>query len=148
MQSTQHFVVACLWLCLPMTSLLAQTPAPVTVVMPQLQQATQQVQLTGSFNARNAASLSPRLSGLVQELLVDAGDRVAAGDVLVRLDDRLAQLELDQAESAVIQAQAALAEAVRLRDEALRLKDSAVLPATEISARESAVEIARAAPSV
>jgi len=148
MQSTQHFVVACLWLCLPMTSLLAQTPAPVTVVMPQLQQATQQVQLTGSFNARNAASLSPRLSGLVQELLVDAGDRVAAGDVLVRLDDRLAQLELDQAESAVIQAQAALAEAVRLRDEALRLKDSAVLPATEISARESAVEIARAAVAV
>lgn len=123
-------------------------PAPVTISMPEARQARQQVELTGSFNARNAASLSPRLSGLVQELLVDAGDRVAVGDVLVRLDDRLAQLELAQAESAVNQAQAALVEAVRLRDEALRLKDSAVLPATEISARESAVEIARAAVAV
>jgi len=130
--------------------LMAQSsaPLPVTVTLPESRQAVQQVELTGSFNARNAASLSPRLSGLVQELLVDAGDRVAAGDVLVRLDDRLAVLELAQAASALRQAQASLAEAERLRDEALRLKDSAVLPATEISARESALAIARAAVAV
>jgi len=148
MHSIKHSIAACLWLCLPMATVLAQTPAPVTVVMPQLQQATQQVQLIGSFNARNAASLSPRLPGLVQALLVDAGDRVAAGAVLVRLDDRLAVLELVQADAAVTQAQAAYSEAVRLRDEALRLENSAVLPATEISAREAAVEVAQAAVEV
>jgi len=150
LQLVPRLILLLLAIALQPTGLYAQSsaPAPVAVSMPESRQARQQVELTGSFNARNAANLSPRLSGLVQELLVDAGDRVAAGDVLVRLDDRLAQLELDQAESAVIQAQAALAEAVRLRDEALRLKDSAVLPATEISARESAVEIARAAVEV
>lgn len=50
----------------------------------------------------NAASESeiqviPRTTGVVTELLVEEGDRVAAGDVLMRLDPRELQAALDEA---------------------------------------------------
>lgn len=141
-----------LWISLAALGLgtlaVAQEPAPVTVAQPEVRPAVERVELTGSFTARRAAQLSPRLSGLVETIDIDAGDAVAAGDVVVRLDDRLAELQLAQAEAAVAQARASFDEAVRLRDEALRLSEDRFLPDTEIQARKSAVQVARAALDV
>lgn len=134
---------AALLVCLPV-SLLAQDAAPVRVAQPEVRPAVERVELTGSFTARRAARLSPRLSGLVETIAVDAGDAVSGGDVIVQLDDRLAELQLAQFEAAVTQARAALDEAIRLRDEALRLGEDQVIPATEIEARRSAVQVAQA----
>src|SRR6056297_2821568 len=135
-------------LILAIVPAFAQEPAPVTVAQPEVRPAIERVELTGSFTARRAAQLSPRLSGLVETIDIDAGDAVAAGDVVVRLDDRLAELQLAQAEAAVAQALASFDEAVRLRDEALRLSEDRFLPDTEIQARKSAVQVARAALDV
>ncbi|HKL51449.1 MAG TPA: efflux RND transporter periplasmic adaptor subunit [Wenzhouxiangellaceae bacterium] len=126
----------------------AQEPAPVTVAQPEVRPAVERIELTGSFTARRAAQLSPRLSGLVETIDIDAGDQVAAGNVIVRLDDQLAELQLAQAEAAVAQSQASFDEAVRLRDEALRLGEDRFFPDTEIQARKSAVQVARAALDV
>jgi RND family efflux transporter MFP subunit len=126
----------------------AQDPAPVAIARPEVQPAIERVDLTGSFTARRAASLSPRLSGLIESIGVDAGDRVSSGDVIVQLDDRLAELELAQAEAAVEQAQAAFDEAIRLRDEAERLVEDRFFPDTEVRARRSAAQVARAALDV
>ena len=122
----------------------AQDVAPVRVAEPEVRPAVERVELTGSFTARRAARLSPRLSGLVESIVVDAGDAVSEGEVIVQLDDRLAELQLAQFEAAVAQTRAALDEAARLRDEALRLGEDRVIPATEIEARRSAVQIAQA----
>jgi len=127
---------------------LAQEPAPVAVAMPEVRPAVERIELTGSFTARRSAQLSPRLSGLVETIEIDAGDRVAAGDVIVRLDQRLAGLALAQAEASVAQARAALDEAIRLREEAERLGEDRFLPDTEIQARRSAVQVAQAAVDV
>lgn len=127
---------------------LAQEPAPVEVAMPEQAAGTQRVELTGSFMARRSAQVSPRVSGLVAEVAVDAGDVVAADDVLVRLDDDLARLALAQAEAALEEARAARDEAARLRDEGQRLVRDRFLPETEVRARESAVHVAEAALSV
>jgi RND family efflux transporter MFP subunit len=127
---------------------LGQEPAPVTVAQPEVRPAVDRVELTGSFTARRAAQLSPRLSGLVETISIDAGDTVEAGDVVVRLDDRLARLQLAQAEALVAQARAAFDEAVRLRDEAERLGKDKFLPDTLIQARKSAVHVAKAAMDV
>lgn len=127
---------------------VAQEPAPVTVAQPEVRPAVERIELTGSFTARRAAQISPRLSGLVETIDIDAGDRVVAGDVIVRLDDRLAELQLAQAEAAVAQSQASFDEAVRLRDEALRLGEDRFFPDTEIQARKSAVQVAKAALDV
>jgi len=126
----------------------AQEPAPVAVAMPEVRPAVERIELTGSFTARRAAQLSPRLSGLVETIGVDAGDEVNAGEVVVRLDQRLAELQLAQAEAAVAQARASFDEAVRLRDEALRLSEDRFLPDTEIQARKSAVQVEQAALDV
>jgi RND family efflux transporter MFP subunit len=127
---------------------LGQEPAPVTVTQPEVRPAVDRVELTGSFTARRAAQLSPRLSGLVETISIDAGDTVEAGDVVVRLDDRLARLQLAQAVALVAQARAAFDEAVRLRDEAERLGEDKFLPDTLIQARKSAVHVAKAALDV
>ena len=58
-----------------------------------------------SFQARNAEAarariaLRPKRAGVVTEVLVNRGDHVKAGMVLVRLDNREAQLRLRAAES-------------------------------------------------
>ena len=43
---------------------------------------------------RNRQAVQHMDGGVVEEILVDEGDTVAAGDVLVRLDDQLLQSEL------------------------------------------------------
>jgi membrane fusion protein, multidrug efflux system len=135
------------WLALLGVTLL--TPAlaqvPVTVVEPEVGQASQTLSLSGNLIARQSSRLSPQVAGLVAEIVVDAGDRVSAGDVLVRLDARSAKLEEDRAEAVVAEAMAALAEAERLRDEGRRLVKDRFVPETEVQAREAGVLQAQAA---
>jgi membrane fusion protein, multidrug efflux system len=120
---------------------------PVEAVMPEAGQAHTSVSFTGSFVAQRAAALSPRVSGLVAELEVDVGDRVTAGDVLVRLDGTLAQIEVERSAAALEEAVAALTEAQRLRDEGTDLGSRNALPATEVAARKAAVVVAEAGVS-
>jgi HlyD family secretion protein len=42
---------------------------------------------TGTLEARIKATVSPKISGRIEEVLVDMGDRVTAGQLLVRLDN-------------------------------------------------------------
>jgi RND family efflux transporter MFP subunit len=118
---------------------------PVVVVVPQIATAEQIIELTGSFDARRRASLSPRTSGLVSRVMVDAGDRVDVGDVLLQLDAQLAELAVAEAEAALGQSQAAYDEVVRLREEGIRLARDKHLPETEVQARVSAAALAAAA---
>ena len=136
-------------LCALFSLAAAAVPAatPVEVVVPTVGDSARIMALTGSFTARRAAALSPRLSGLVARVAVDAGDRVAAGQPLVELDDELARLEVRRAQAVLEEQRVALDEAERLRDEARRLGRDRVLPETEVDAREAAAVRARAALS-
>lgn len=93
-----------------------ETPA-VTVVNPVPLERGPLQHFTGSLTSERHAALSPRVSGLVSRVLVDAGDRVAQGAVLLELDSTLAQLELQRAEAAMDEALTRLDEAQRVRDE-------------------------------
>lgn len=73
--------------------------------------------LSGSVVSENSANLSPAVAGLVQNVAVDAGDPVRAGDVLLSLDTELAELALTQATAAARAIEVQLMEARRLRDE-------------------------------
>jgi RND family efflux transporter MFP subunit len=126
------------------TSVPAQDPVPVQVAQPEVRPAVERIDLIGTFTAHRSAPLSPSLSGLVDSIGVDAGDTVSEGEVIVQLDDRLAEMELAEVEASVSQARAALDEATRLLDEALRLSEGQVIPATEIEARRSSVQVAEA----
>lgn len=96
-------------------------PAPVATTTVQEQDIQRTLNLTGTVTAARAARLSVATSGLVANMLVDAGNEVEAGQLLLELDPELAQLQLDSARARVEQAQAALKDARRRLEEAQRL---------------------------
>lgn len=62
--------------------------------------------------ASEVIDIGSALSGLVTEVRVRPGDRVAQGEVLFRVDDRAARASLAQANAAISEARAAISEAM------------------------------------
>ena len=54
-----------------------------------------EIRLTGTVVSRRASGLSSRADGLVEEVMVDAGSQVKKGDVLLTLDTRFAEIDLE-----------------------------------------------------
>ena len=88
---------------------------PVTVVEHRIRRGpiVAEVMGTGTLEARVQATISPKISGRIAEVLVDQGNRVSAGDLLVRLDDQelrqqvaIAQANLEATEAAIERLQA------------------------------------------
>lgn len=121
--------------------LYAAEPVPVYVVEAKVGPLIEILPLTGTITSERTAALSPRVSGLVLKVNVDAGDRVSAGDVLIELDPTLAKLDLNRAEAALNEAKVTLKEARRLSDEALDLSKSKNIPQTTVQARIADVEV-------
>ncbi|MCP3957455.1 MAG: HlyD family efflux transporter periplasmic adaptor subunit [bacterium] len=67
------------------------------------------VSVTGEIAPEVWAVVSTQAGGVVQEMLVEPGSEVAAGDLLLRLDPTDAQLAVQQAEAALETARAQLA---------------------------------------
>jgi HlyD family secretion protein len=98
----------------------ASRPAPAATPAPPPEEAAV-LSASGYITARRMATVASRITGQLTEVIVEEGMRVAAGDVLARLDDRIAKNDLDraQAEQRAAQAQvesgkAQLAEAKRV----------------------------------
>jgi membrane fusion protein (multidrug efflux system) len=97
---------------------LAQTPPPpaVTVAPAELVAIAE----TASFNGRAVAAervdIRARVTGFVTERDFAEGGRVAAGEILFRIDDAAFRAELTQAEASVQAAEAALTLALIERD--------------------------------
>lgn len=100
--------------------------SPVAVTSYQVERGpiVSEVMGTGTLEARVAVTVSPKISGRILEVLVDQGDRVTAGDALVRLDDAelkqqvaIAQAQLQTAKSAIdrLNADKARADAVAIQ---------------------------------
>lgn len=110
---------------------------PVSVSKPIVSESKEQLTLSGSLTAERRALLSPRVDGLVKEVLVDAGYSVKQGDILIRQDAAIARQQLEQAKAATSEAQASVDEAQRLVKEAKRLRGENYISATELANRES-----------
>jgi len=94
---------------------------PVSVVTHIVERGTvvSEVMGTGTLEARVEGTISPKISGRVTKLFYDQGDRVTAGDLLVRLDDEELHQQVSIAEANVEAAQAAV---VRLNTDKQRAK--------------------------
>ncbi len=64
------------------------------------------VRTTGTFVADESSEVTPQVAGSVIETPVNVGDRVRAGQVIVRLDPRNARLDLSHAQAALQQVEA------------------------------------------
>lgn len=69
------------------------------------------VQAAGSIQAVQSVSMSSKIPGRIASVTVKEGDRVGAGQVLVRLDDSDARAQLEQARAALEAARARLPQA-------------------------------------
>ncbi len=130
-------------------------PVAVALVKVESRDMVETLDLAGTLEARRQVAVSPRMAGRLADVLVELGDRVAAGQVLARLDDFDLQARVRQAEASEAGARAALgqreADAVHLQRQAKRDRD---LLAKEYVARadvedsEARAQAARAAVTV
>jgi RND family efflux transporter MFP subunit len=99
----------------------AQSPEPVDVVEATMAPVYEELPLSGSVTTPRLSRLSPKVAGLVQRVYVEEGDEVRAGDALLVLDKKLAEIDLASAAAAAREAEARHAEAERQRREAEEL---------------------------
>lgn len=96
-------------------------PAPlaVRVVQVQLRQIQRNVESVGSLFAYEEVTVSSEVDGKVEQVLADVGDRVVAGQPIVKISPVELQLTLEQQRAALRQARARLG----LAENGLDLKD-------------------------
>jgi HlyD family secretion protein len=101
--------------------------APLPVVEHRVEQGdvVAEVMGTGTLEAHFKSTISPRISGRIQDVLVDMGDRVTAGALLVRLDEVELKPQVDMAEASVAVAQSALDRLQADRTQALAILEQA-----------------------
>lgn len=111
------------------------------------------VTASGNIRARRAVELSSDVSAKVDQLLVEAGDDVEAGQVLLRLDPAQYQAGVSRAEAALSQARASQAQMeanlLRARRDldrllALRARDPLLVSTQQVDDAETSVEVSAA----
>ncbi|MWD28930.1 efflux RND transporter periplasmic adaptor subunit [Aquicoccus sp. SCR17] len=103
--------------------LLAQEALPVEIVATRMAERTRDLTLTGTVESVDSYAAAFRDGGRVVEVLPEIGDRLAAGDVIARVDPARADAALDAAQAALDAAEASLDQARQQRDRAQALLD-------------------------
>jgi RND family efflux transporter MFP subunit len=111
------------------TSAIATPVRPVQVQRVTFAPANENREFVGAVRARYETDLGFRVAGKMVARLVDAGDRVRAGDVVARLDPRDLQLQVESAEAELAAATSNLAQAAadELRYQNLRSRGYAAV---------------------
>lgn len=129
-----------LWL----TPVGAQQSGPTVLVSHAEQTALfEEVPLTGSVVSPRIAELSTEVSGIVAEIEVELGDRVRAGEPILRLNSELEALSLEAARAATEEARLELADARRRLADARRLGDIQSASEVEAVAAEVGIDSAK-----
>lgn len=113
----------------------------VVVSTAQSKSIIEQVSLTGTVTSLRVAELSTEVSGQVQTVHVEVGDRVEKGQILLQLDREIAQFTLQGLQAETEQARAELADARRRYQDAKRLREQNSISLNELSLREAEVEV-------
>lgn len=95
----------------------APATAAVEVVTVQRGSIARSVMVSGVIEPIRSVGVNSQLPGALLSIHAEEGDRVAAGEVLARLDDREIRAQLTAAEAAFEVADAAYRRAVQLRDQ-------------------------------
>ena len=126
-------------------AMAAEEIVPVEVTKAQRsEEVTRVFSSTGTVSSRRRASLSARTTGLVQEIPVDAGSRVKKGDVLAKLDPKLAEIELDLIRSEIEAARVELEDAKRKVKEVEELTKTGGFARSQARSLEAVVRIEEA----
>ena len=130
-----------LFCCLPVSAAEEEVGLPVTAVEAKLGVLAQEIPLTGSLESIRTSRISARQEGIIENLHFDEGDRVNKGDIIARIDSKLAELDLARTQAMYAEAKTRLKEAMRQRDEAAKLLDKKHIAQTSYENLISEVEI-------
>ncbi|MCM2562285.1 efflux RND transporter periplasmic adaptor subunit [Lutimaribacter sp. EGI FJ00015] len=111
--------------------------APVEVAPAVLREMPEIVEAVGTTRALQSVEIVPEASGRIEEMPISTGQRVEAGQVLVRLDDAIARADLTEAE-------AQLTERERTVERAKQLRESNAVAAATLDQAEARLAEARA----
>jgi len=118
------------------TTSVRSVPVAVQTVQPSLFRVT--VDLSGSTEAVREADISAQVNGTVEAFPHQLGDRLAAGDVILRVDTRPYDAAVKQAEAQLLAAQAAHRQAERDLGRVRSLKDRERVSDAELEGAELA----------
>ncbi|MBK1719615.1 efflux RND transporter periplasmic adaptor subunit [Thiocystis violacea] len=112
----------------------ARPALTVTLAAPETHEWPRLLAATGTIAAWQEAVIGAEIGGYrVTEVLVDVGDRVREGQLLIRIDSDTVAAELDQARASVAEAEAMLAQARDDGDRARQVKGTAAMSAQQAS---------------
>ena len=101
--------------------------APVKVFKAARERITEKLTYTGTLEALDKINITPETGGKIARILVEAGDRVAKGQLLAELETESIRLQVKQAQAGVAVAEAGYADALKNKERMDRLiKEQAV----------------------
>ncbi|GAB4355178.1 MAG: efflux RND transporter periplasmic adaptor subunit [Gammaproteobacteria bacterium] len=117
---------------------------PVEVAEVRVAPLERRLEAVGTLRANEAVAIRPEVDGRVVEILFQEGERVAGGDVLVRLDDSIYRAELEQAEARLELSKANSKRVASLRAKGLSSSQEVDQAQSELAVNHAAVNLARA----
>lgn len=119
-------------------------PQEVQLVSPELREEHPTVNLVGEIRAFDTVTISAEVAGQVEEVHVEVGDRVAAGDPLVQIDRETFRLRKEQTEAELSAARAELELASRELERKRDLLSDRTIPQAAFDQASAAFDLARA----
>ncbi|MFK8016530.1 MAG: efflux RND transporter periplasmic adaptor subunit [Gammaproteobacteria bacterium] len=123
----------------------ASAQAPVRVAIVADGSIRSSIEVPGTVTSPRTATLSTAVAGMVAQLSVDAGRRVASGDTLLELDAELVELASERLRAQMRQRDVALADARRRFEEAQKVGPARGIALTTIESLRAGVAIEQAA---
>lgn len=112
-------------------------PQSVRVVESVATEITRQITAEGDTRALRRGSVTPRISGVVDEILAPRGSALSAGDPILRLDVPGFETRLGEAEARVAEARRSLDNAISLGDRGLATEDRVSAARTALASAEA-----------
>ncbi len=122
----------------------ALAPREVRLIRPEVRVEQPSIDLVGEIRASDTVTVSPEVAGRVDRVLVEVGDRVAAGQPLVEIDRETFALYLDQAKAEADAAEASLGLAEKDLERKRDLRSDETIPQATLDQSVSNHDLARA----
>jgi RND family efflux transporter MFP subunit len=123
---------------------IPDVPARFPVVSPETADTVYEREYVGEVKAARYAEIRSRVQGIIENVAVDEGQRVKAGDALFTISAREAQQELMQARAATKSAEAEIALAQIDQQNTQMLFDKKVVSSAEMALATAKIEALRA----
>ncbi len=117
---------------------------PVVVTRVLVRDLEERIEASGQLLAKHEADVAAQVAGEITEVLVDEGDAIAEGAVVMEIDPEKRNLELEAARAGVGEARAAVAEETRELKRMRILAEKKVASETQLDQAGTALDTARA----